>query len=272
MTIRTATTRTLAAALATLAVLATTAACGGKDGAQTSHRGTELVGLLKLTPGSVKGGKVSGTWFRMVQVGGSVANGPYMKNADSPADGGEVTLLQPGTSGGLRLGGYQSQPRPAFAPNGDARAAAITKPASFFGVRFSISTNPVDPQTKTQVAPPTVYAEDGRLTADLSSWGVTWNNQVFNQGAPKPVSSAAAKAPGQEKAEKVWDWVAGTYLESAPAPTITGKSATGTYDEKTGAFVLEWTSLIEGGPFNRFIGRWHLEGTFQKAGRAPHAS
>jgi hypothetical protein len=271
MTIRSA--RTLAAALATVIMLATTAACaGGRDTAEKAHRGSELVGLLKLAPGAVKGGKVTGTWFRMVQVGGSVKNGPYMKNADSPADGGEVTLLQPGTSGGLRLGGYQSQPRPAFAANGDSRAAAITRPARFFGVRFSISTNPVDPQTKTAVAPPTAYVEGGRLTADLSSWGVTWNNQVFNQGAPKPVSSAAAKAPGQEKAEKVWDWVAGKYLESAPAPTITGKSATGTYDAKTGAFVLEWTSLIEGGPFNRFIGRWHLEGTFQKAGRAPHAS
>lgn len=268
MTIRTSTLRVLTAALATSLVLGTAACSGGKDSAG-STRGTELVGLLKLAPGSVKGGKVTGTWFRMVQVGGSVESGPYMKNADSPADGGEATLLKPGTSRGLRLGGYQSQPSPAFAANGDSRADAITKPAKFFGVRFSIATNPVDPQTKTQVAPPTAYVKDGRLTADLSSWGVTWNNQVFNQGAPKPVSNTGAKAPGQEKAEKVWDWVAGKYLESAPAPTITGKSATGTYDEKTSRFVLEWTSLIVGGPFNRFIGRWHLEGTFVKDKKAP---
>lgn len=263
--------RALVVAVATLLALGTTACSGGKDGAG-ADRGTELVGLLRLTPGSVKDGKVAGSWFRMVQVGGNVKSGPYMKNADSPADGGQATLLQAGTSGGLRLGGYQSQPTPAFAPDGDSRAGAITQPVKFFGVRFSISTNPVDPQTKAHVAPPTVYVHDGKLTADLSSWGVTWNHQVFNQGAPKPVPDTAAKAPGQAKAEKVWDWVAGTYLESAPAPTITGKSATGTYDAKTGAFVLEWTSLIQGGPFNRFIGLWHLQGTFEKAGLAPDAS
>ncbi|MBO9520170.1 MAG: hypothetical protein J7518_01430 [Nocardioidaceae bacterium] len=264
------TKRFLIAVLTATALLGPTA-CSTDQGSARDDRGTELVGLLELAPGSVEAGKVTGTWFRMVQVGGSATKGPYMRNADSPADGGEATLLAPGTSGGIRLGGYQSQPRPAFAADGDSLAAAITRPTKFFGVRFSIATNPVDPQTRTKVAPPTAYVKDGRLTADLSSWGVTWNNQVFNQGAPKPVSSTGAKAPGQEKAEKVWDWVAGTYLESAPAPTITGKGATGTYDEKTGRFVLEWTSLIVGGPFNRFIGRWHLEGTFEKAAKAPHA-
>lgn len=259
-------------ALLAAAVLAagTLAGCGG-GGQDSDAKGTELVGLLKLQPGAVSGGKVTGTWFRMVQVGGTVKAGPYMKNADSRADGGEVTLLAPGTSGGVRLGGYQSQPAPAFAADGDSLASAIVKPVKFFAVAFSVSTNPVDPQTKRPVAPPTVFLKDGRLTADLSSWGVTWNKQVFNQGAPKPVSNTAAEAPGQAKAEKVWDWVAGKYLESAPAPTLTGKAATGTYDAKTGRFTLEWTSLIEGGPFNRFIGRWHLEGTFIKDRRAPDA-
>ena len=262
-----------AGALLAAAVLAASAlaGCGSDSGKASDAKGTELVGLLRLAPGKVQNGKVSGTWFRMVQVGGTAKNGPYMKNADSKADGGEVTLLKPGTSGGLRLEGYQSQPSPAFAANGDSLANAIVKPVKFFAVAFSISTNPVDPQTQRKVAPPTVYLKDGKLTADLSSWGVTWNKQVFNQGAPKPVSDTAAKAPGQEKAEKVWDWVAGKYLESAPAPTLTGKAATGTYDPKTGRFTLEWTSLIEGGPFNRFIGRWHLEGTFVKDGRAPDA-
>lgn len=265
MTLR---TRTLAAALTAVLALGGLSACGGKDD-KAAGKGTPLIGLLKLDPGKAVGAKITGTWFRMVQVGGTVENGPFMTNADSKADGGKVTLLSPGTSGGLRLGGYQSQPSPAFAPNGDSRAAAITKPTKFFGVDFSISTNRTDPQTKTAVAPPTVYLEDGRLTADLSAWGVTWNKQVFNQGAPKPVTSTGAKAIGQEKAEKVWDWVAGKYLESAQAPTITGKGATGTYDAATGRFTLDWTSLIVGGPFNRFIGRWHLEGTFVKSKAAP---
>lgn len=40
---------------------------------------------------------------------------------------------------------------------------------------------------------------------------------------------------------------------------------TGTIDAETGAFVLEWTSQIEGGAFNEFSGVWHLEGTFTAA-------
>ena len=264
--------RTGALLAATVLAVGTLAGCGGGGDDQVSRtQGTELVGLLKLAPGAVNGGKVTGTWFRMVQVGGTVKAGPFMKNADSRADGGEVTLLAPGSSGGVRLAGYQSQPTPAFAADGDSLASAIVKPARFFAVAFSVSTNPVDPQTKRKVAPPTVFVKNGRLTADLSSWGVTWNNQVFNQGAPKPVPATAAQAPGQAKAAKVWDWVAGKYLESAPAPTLTGKAATGTYDAKTHRFTLEWTSLIEGGPFNRFIGRWHLEGTFVADGRSPDA-
>lgn len=266
MRIRTRTARLLGPALAA-ALLLGAAGCGGDDG--DGEAGTELVGLLRLAPGAEKDGKLTGTWFRMVQVDGTVTDGPFMRNGDSKADGGEVTLLAPGTSGGLRLGGYQSQPARAYDGSGNSLASAITEPAKFFGVDFSISTNHVDPQTKRAVAPPTVVADGTRLTADLSSWGVTWNNQVFNQGAPKPVSDTAAKAAGQAEAEKVWDWVAEKYLESAPAPTITGKSATGTYDPETGAFTLEWTSLIEGGPFNRFTGLWHLEGVFEKDGRAP---
>jgi hypothetical protein len=266
-------TRALLAGVAVTLALGSTAACGGGDSKDAAgSKGTELVGLLKITPGAAKGGTITGTYFRMVQIGGTPAKGPYMINADSPADGGKATLLGPGTSKGLRLGGYQSEPSPAFDPKGNSRADAITKPTKFFGVDFSISTNPVDPQTKTDVAPPTVYVKDGKITADLSAWGVTWNNQVFNQGAPKPVTSTGAKAPGQEQAEKVFDWVAGKYLASAPKATISGKGATGTYDEKTGKFVLDWTSLIVGGPFNQFVGRWHLEGTFEKDKRAPSGS
>ncbi len=40
---------------------------------------------------------------------------------------------------------------------------------------------------------------------------------------------------------------------------------TGAYDAETGAFVLEWSSQIVGGPFNDFTGVWPLEGTFEAA-------
>lgn len=264
------TTRT-AAAVAALALAGGALAGCGSSSHSTSAAGSgkQLVGLFKLTPGSAKGDKVTGTWFRMIQVGGTPAKGPYMVNADSPADGGTVTLLTPGSSGGLRTGGYQTQPKQAFAPDGASRAEAIIRPVKFFGVKFSISTNEVDPQTKAKVAPPAVVDDHGKLTADLSSWAASWNNQNFNQGAPKPVPNTSAKAPGQKDAQRTWDWVAGKWLDAAPAPTMTGKTATGTYDEKTGHFTLDWTSLIVGGPFNRFTGEWHLEGVFKPSAAAP---
>jgi hypothetical protein len=245
-----------------------TASTTGADSLESVEDG-ELIGLFRLTPGAVDGEAITGTWFRMLQPGGDAQNGPYMENGDSPADGGEATLLAPGTSGGLRSGGYQSEPVPGFDGGGNALADAITLPTKWFGVSFSISTNQVDPQTQTEVPPPTIVLEDGKLTADLSAWAASWNGQEFNQGAPKPVLSTGAQAPGQEQAERVWDWVAGKFLEAAPKSTSTGDGATGTYDPETGAFTLEWTSYIEGGAFNGFTGLWHLEGVFEPSGRAP---
>lgn len=257
----------MALAVAALAFLS--AGCDVGEPKVVAAKDGELVGLLHLTPGAAHGHQLSGTWFRMLQPGATVANGPYMRNADSKADHGDATPLAPGVSGGLRLGGYQSQPKPGFEPDGDSAANAITKPTKFFGVKFSISTNRVDLQSKQEVAPPTVVLKDGKLTGDLSSWAASWNNQNFNQGAPKPVANTEAKALGQEKAEKVWDWAAQKWLEAAPPPTLTGKGATGTYDPETGRVVLTWTSYIEGGPFNGFTGLWHLEGVFEPGKRAP---
>jgi hypothetical protein len=255
----------------TLVAIGSVACSNTKTAAHTvSETGRrELVGLFRLTPGAVVGDQVTGSWFRMLQPGGNAKSGPYMRNADSPADGGLATLLQPGTAGGLRTGGYQSQPAPAFDGDGNSLADAIMAPTKFFGVKFSISTNRVDLQTKTEVAPPMVWLENGKLSADLSSWAASWNKQNFNQGAPKPVLSTGAKAPGQEQADRVWDWVSQEWLNSAPKPTINGSDATGTYDPTTNAFVLEWTSLIVGGPFNGFTGFWHLEGMYQATGLAP---
>ena len=275
---RTGTLRGARLLLALLLAAGTVVACSSdEEGTAKTSSGSgldavedgELIGLFRLTPGAVDGDRISGTWFRMLQPGGDAEHGPYMVNGNSPADGGQATLLAPGTSGGLRSGGYQSEPDPGFDGNGNALADAITLPATWFNVAFSISTNQADPQTQTEVPPPTILLEDGRLTADLSSWAASWNRQEFNQGAPKPVLSTGAQAPGQEQAERVWDWVAGKYLEAAPKSTSTGDGATGTFDPETGAFVLEWTSYIEGGAFNGFTGLWHLEGTFEPSGRAP---
>jgi len=133
----------------------------------------ELVGLFRFTPGASVAGHMTGSWFQMLQPGGNAKSGPYMRNADSPADGGLATLLDPGTAGGLRTGGYESQPTPAFGSDGNSLAGAIMTPTKFFGVKFSVSTNKVDLQTKTEVAPPMVWVNGGKLTADLSSWAAS---------------------------------------------------------------------------------------------------
>ncbi|MFT3899294.1 MAG: hypothetical protein QM728_03490 [Gordonia sp. (in: high G+C Gram-positive bacteria)] len=254
----------LAALAVAAAPLTACAGSGGSDG--------ELVGLFRFTPGAEKDGKLTGTWFRMLQPGGTVDNGPYMANANSPADGGKATLLEPGTSGGLRSGAYQSEPSPAFGAYGDSFADAIMKPTKFFGVKFGASTNRTDPQTRTELPPPRVTLKKGKLTADVSSWAASWNEQEFNQGAPKPVSSTGAKAPGQEKAGRAWDWVANKWLDVPPKANVTGDGATGTYDESTKRYTLTWTSHIKDGPFNGFTGVWHLEGVFEPTAAEPSAA
>jgi len=231
----------------------------------------DLVGVFRFTAGAEKDGKVTGTWFRMLQPGGTVDKGPYMENRNSPADGGRATVLAPGGSGGLRTGGYQSEPSPSFGANGDSFADSIIEPTKFFGVRFGVSTNQTDPQTKTQLPPPTVTLHDGKLVADLSSWAASWNGQEFNQGAPKPVSSTAAAAPGAAKAGRAWDWVSNKWFDVPPNAAVKGEKATGTLG-KDNHFVLTWTSLIVGGPFNGFTGIWHLEGVFEPSAAQPSAA
>lgn len=227
-----------------LAVLAASllfaAACSG--GEPSTPESGAATGELKGTFGVVAGtcaadGTRSGSFFRMVQPGGTLADGPFVANADSSCADKTWSSLAPGTDGGLVTGAYQSQPEPAFAGN-DGAASAIVTPTSFFAVKFAVSTNDTDPQTGKLAPQPTIVAaSDGSLSGDLSAVGVAWNQQHFNQGAPKP---------GGEEAG----------LTSGP---------TGTYDADTGSYTLEWASQIVGGPFNNFTGVWHLEGTFAPA-------
>ncbi|NMN98949.1 hypothetical protein [Antrihabitans stalactiti] len=252
-------------AIGTIAV----SGCSDKDDAPASGP-QELVGLLRLEPGKADGDTLSGTWFRMVQPGGTPEKGPFMPNGDSPAINGTATLLEPGTEGGLRTGGFQSEPNPGFA-DGHSLAASITKPTKFFAVEFGISTNAVDPQTQHAVATPKVVDNNGTLTADLSAWAASWNNQEFNQGAPKPPEKVGPQVAGAAQVKQVWDWVARQWLNAPNTDAATGPSATGTYDAKSKRFTLQWTSLIVGGPFNGFTGVWHLEGTFEPDSAAPQS-
>jgi hypothetical protein len=192
-----------------------------------------LVGTFKLKGGSCSGGKITGTYLRMILPSGG-PSGPYMSNSDSKCSDQSFTPLQPGTDGGLFGGSYQPSPSPAFDSAGNARSGRVTSPARFYGTGFATSTNSVDPQTKTHVSAPRIFNNGGALTADLRAFSVSWNKQYFNQGSPKP----SGAYPGNTRA------------------------ATGTYNASTGAFTLNWTSQVVGGPFDKFTGQWHLEGQF----------
>ena len=190
----------------------------------------DLTGIFKLTAGACAGTAVSGSYFRMVQAGGT-ADGPFIPNTDSPCAGDPTySLLAPGTDGGLATGRSQPAPDPAFDASGNATAAAIAQPVKFFGVAFGLATDKA-------TDPPALSAAAGKLSGQVKAWTAYYAGAPFNQGSPKPDGSK---------------------------PGLT-TDVTGTIDPATGAFVIEWSSLIVGGSFDSFTGIWHLEGVFQPA-------
>jgi hypothetical protein len=196
-----------------------------------------LVGTFRLTPGQSGASGVTGSYFRMILPGGTVAQGPFFPNPDSAATDKTYTLAQPGTDGGLVTGKYQPSPNPAFNGQGSSLAGRIIQPSPFTLINFGVSTNKTDPQTTTDVPKPKITVKGGKLSGDLKAVDASWNFEDFNQGSPKPDGSK----PGLTKA------------------------VSGTYDSKPRKFVLEWASQIIGGPFNDFTGVWHFEGTFEPA-------
>lgn len=196
-----------------------------------ADQATPLRGLFALTAGSCAEGKATGSYFRMILPAGD-SSGPFLANGDSTCSDNTVTLLAPGTDGGLKSGEYQPQPASAFDGNGNAVSGSITQPVKFYGVGFATASNQTDPQTGQGTATPQITASGNKLSGDLSAFGVTWNNQVFNQGSPKP----------------------GGGLPGKTTPI------SGTIDRGSGVFTIEWTSQIVGGPFNDFTGLWHLVG------------
>lgn len=224
------------AALMAVAMLATLALSTAPAGAAKSSASTTLKGVFGVDPAvCATGAPTAGSYFQMVNPGGTTASGPYTPNGDSSCGDKTFSALAPGTDGGLVTGKYQPEPNPAFDAAGNGVAAAILAPTKFFGVNFAVSTNKADPQTGDATKVPSIKATSkGKLTGDVDAFGVAYGGQQFNQGAPKPDGS-----------------------------TPTGTSGpTGTYDKKTGAYTLDWTSAIVGGPFDGFTGVWHLEGTF----------
>ena len=221
------------------------AACGSDNksntasstSVSTSSSGPQaLVGVFKIDPGTCSAaGVTAGSYFRMVQAGGTAAAGPFVPNGDSPCGDKSWNPLLPGTDGGLRTGAYQPQADPAFDAAGNATVKSIAQPVKFFAVNFGVSTNEKDPASGAATKKPAITTDGGKLTGDLDAFAAAWNKQQFNQGGPKPDGSTSGNT-------------------TAPS---------GTYDPATGKYTLEWTSQISGGPFDNFTGVWHLEGTFQ---------
>jgi hypothetical protein len=217
-------------ALATAALSPTVAGASGS-------RAKELVGTFKLAAGSCTGTTPTGTYFRMIFPGGTIAAGKFFDNPDSTCTDQSYTLATPGTAGGLINGKYQPDPTPAFSTSGGALATSIVKPQSFTAINFGIATNPTDPQTGLAVPAPVIRDKNGKLSGQVEAWSADWNNLHFNQGSPKPDGTK-------------------------PGLTL---PVSGTYNAKTHAFVLTWASAVVGGPFNGFTGYWHLQGTFKPA-------
>lgn len=206
-------------------------------GMRAAAAAEKLEGLFKADEGQCGGGAITaGSYFRMVQPGAqTIDDGPFVENNDSPCGDKSYTALKPGTDEGLSTSGYQAQNDPPFDATGNGTTDKIVQPQGFFGTRFAVATNQVDPQSGNEAAIPTVTNDGGTLSGDVRAFAAAWNNQHFNQGSPKPDGGT----PG---------------LTSGP---------TGTLNEGTKKYTLEWSSTIVGGPFNNFTGVWHLEGTFE---------
>jgi len=211
-----------------------TAGLGSAQPRGEATNGTSLLGTFKLTAGSCTPGGATGSYFRMIYPGGTLAAGKFFSNPDSSCTEKSYSPVSPGSAGGLRTGAYQASPTPAFDSKGDAKVATIIKPAAFAAIDFGLATLPKGP-TGVQSAPaPTIIATGSKLSGQVEALWAEWNKLYFNQGSPKPGGST---------------------------PGLT-QPLSGTYNATTHAFVLTWASAISGGPFNGFTGYWHLAGTF----------
>jgi hypothetical protein len=228
--------RARALVLPLIALTAAAAACGGGSSSSTdpASGGKALIGTFHLTAGKCSTETPTGSYFRMIDPHGTIKAGNFFTNPDSPCKDKSFSIQAPGKQGGLVTGTYQPNPAKPFDAHGNSLADKISKPGTFSAIAFGLETDPVDPQTHHKVAAPSVIDTNGKLSGQVEAWSASWNNQYFNQGSPKPDGSS---------------------------PGLT-TPLSGTYNAKTGAFVLTWASEVVGGPFNGFAGYWHLQGHF----------
>src|SRR3954453_1414132 len=105
-------------AITTMGMLAACSSGHGDSDKATAASTKNKTGILEIAAGDCGAAAPAGSWFRMVQPGGSPQRGPYVENGDSPCTDKAVTPLLPGADRGLRIGTYQPQPNPAFGTDG----------------------------------------------------------------------------------------------------------------------------------------------------------
>jgi hypothetical protein len=200
----------------------------------------EISGTVVIDAGTCDElGNPSGSWLRMIEPGGNVLAGPYITNYDSNCSEQTYSLLSPGKVG-LKLGKFQRHPNPAFDAATNGLADEIFSPVRFYSVNFAISTESQPEKIGSALSPPRFFVESTgdegspknvRLTANLQSLFVGWNGEFFEQGGPHPEG-------------------------------FTGATTTpfGNINLETGQFTLQWSSQVDAGSFDGFIGQWQLTG------------
>jgi hypothetical protein len=131
------------------------------------------------------------------------------------------SAISAGDQGAMVMGTYQG--------SNDGAANGINALAKFqFGYFGPVDTYTqgatayaVDGGAVENPAAPTGTTSGATINMDMGSWTAFWNGNEFNQG---------------------------------------NHNVSGTYDSGTGAYTLEWGSLISGGPFDGNIGYWRLNG------------
>ena len=113
-----------------------------------------------------------------------------------------------------------------------------------------------------QPAPDPAFDEAGNALANAIAEPTLFFGVAFGLATDETVDAPAISAAGGELSGQVLAFTA--YYGGAPFSQGSAE-VTGTIDPVTGAFVLDWSSLISGGPFDGFTGGWHLEGTFTAA-------
>ena len=222
--------------------------CGSASNSSAIEVGPngELEGVFGVDPGMCGDfGPESGSWFRMIEPGGNSLEGPFVTNFDSMCPDQGYSLLSPGTIG-FRTGKYQKHPRPAFDAATNGLANEIVGPTRFYSVNFALSSEEISPVTAKSLLPPKFMAinessnedsEDWTLMAALQSLFISWNGEYFEQGAPHPEGFTGATT-----------------------------SPRGSINIKTGHYNLNWKSQVSSGPFEGYVGEWHLEGVFIPGG------